>query len=357
MTLLPSKKTVDVTLEDKPDWQEIAVEQPAGRVRGRRAEGEVGLRRARSTTTSASPTCSSSSPRRRPTTPRSRSSASTKIATWKKERVAAAKMFKTKLGQSLPIAAAVRRDATETRPTSDGREIADPAGDGDHIRCACRTRSRAPRSGWQRKARRGAARRPAISRAAKFATMTAVRVSVRDKRPIPDRRRVVHAEPGVLRRGPVRERAAAADHRSARLSRRAGARARSSRPDCPRSPTRSRRSRRSASATSDDLCLGAARRSVARRMPAWRRPCARCCWSAAGMVEGREGSFPAARPQLLVYGADGRLEVTSALGSAAALDWDRGADGPEAGARDRVGATPARDDARVEAVAGVVATK
>ena len=28
-----------------------------------------------------------------------------KVATWKKERVAAAKMFKTKLGQSLPIAA------------------------------------------------------------------------------------------------------------------------------------------------------------------------------------------------------------------------------------------------------------
>ena len=30
VTLLPSKKTVDVTLEDKSDWQEIAVEQPAG---------------------------------------------------------------------------------------------------------------------------------------------------------------------------------------------------------------------------------------------------------------------------------------------------------------------------------------
>ena len=35
-----------------------------------------------------------------------------------------------------------------------------------------------------------------------------------------------------------------------------------------------------------------------------RRACARSCWSQCGLVEGREGSFPLARFQLLVYGDD-----------------------------------------------------
>ena len=48
-----------------------------------------------------------------------------------------------------------------------------------------------------------------------------------------------------------------------------------------------------------------------------------------GMIEGREGSYPSARPQLLVYGADGRLEVVNDNVSAAAIDWEQGTDGPK----------------------------
>jgi hypothetical protein len=48
-----------------------------------------------------------------------------------------------------------------------------------------------------------------------------------------------------------------------------------------------------------------------------------------GMVEGREGAFPTARPQLLVYGADGRLEVVANVNNAATLDWKTGGDGPK----------------------------
>jgi hypothetical protein len=75
-----------------------------------------------------------------------------------------------------------------------------------------------------------------------------------------------------------------------------------------------------------------------------------------GLVEGREGSFPAARPQLLVFGADGRLELTVGTGSAAALDWERGQEGPKL-ARATVWRDSGWTRLDVEAVAGVVATK
>ncbi len=51
--------------------------------------------------------------------------------------------------------------------------------------------------------------------------------------------------------------------------------------------------------------------------------------ASCGMVEGREGSYPAAREQLLVYGDDGRLEVVADDVRAATLDWRTDADGPK----------------------------
>ena len=73
------------------------------------------------------------------------------------------------------------------------------------------------------------------------------------------------------------------------------------------------------------------------------------------MVESREGSFAVARPQLLVYGADSRLEVVVDGENAAILDWDRAADGPKL-ARASVWKSEAGSDLEVEA-ATAVATK
>jgi hypothetical protein len=104
VTLLPSKKTVDVTLEDKSDWQEITVEQPAGafeavelKVKSVYAGKKYDDLCISDVQMFATATSSDN--------PAFEKQRFDKIATWKKERVAAAKMFKTKLGQSLPIAA------------------------------------------------------------------------------------------------------------------------------------------------------------------------------------------------------------------------------------------------------------
>jgi hypothetical protein len=47
------------------------------------------------------------------------------------------------------------------------------------------------------------------------------------------------------------------------------------------------------------------------------------------MVQGREGTFPASKFQLLVYVADGRLDVVADFGQAATFEWRSGADGPK----------------------------
>ena len=47
------------------------------------------------------------------------------------------------------------------------------------------------------------------------------------------------------------------------------------------------------------------------------------------MVEGREGPYPTAQAQLLVYGTDGHLEVVADGHRAAALDWKSESDGPK----------------------------
>ena len=56
---------------------------------------------------------------------------------------------------------------------------------------------------------------------------------------------------------------------------------------------------------------------------------------ACGAVEGREGSYPMAPPELLVYGGDGLLEVVASRINVAALEWTRDAAGPKL-ARGRV---------------------
>ena len=75
-----------------------------------------------------------------------------------------------------------------------------------------------------------------------------------------------------------------------------------------------------------------------------------------GMAEGREGSYPETVPQLLVYGADGRLEVVADMRRAAVLDWEKGSDGPKL-TRAAISGTSRSDDRDIEAATAVVATK
>src|SRR5580765_7652340 len=122
VTLLPSKKTVDVTLADKSDWQEIAVDQPTGAFEAVELKVKSVYPGKKYDDLCISDvqlfvTATSSD------NPAFEKQRLANIATWKKERVAAAKMFKTKLGQSLPIAAqyvATTRDTAED--ASCGRE-------------------------------------------------------------------------------------------------------------------------------------------------------------------------------------------------------------------------------------------
>jgi hypothetical protein len=71
-----------------------------------------------------------------------------------------------------------------------------------------------------------------------------------------------------------------------------------------------------------------------------------------GLVEGREGSYPAATPQLLVYGTDGRLEIVNGSAVAVAIDWDKGADGPKL-ARATVSSPFHGGDMQIEAATAV----
>jgi hypothetical protein len=73
-----------------------------------------------------------------------------------------------------------------------------------------------------------------------------------------------------------------------------------------------------------------------------------------GMVEGREGSFPSSWTQLLVYDDAGHLELIADRETAATLDWVGGGDNPKLAGATITGAS-SYGDARVEdltAVAG-----
>ena len=201
VVLLPSKKTVDVTLEDKSDWQEIAVEQPAGAFEAVELKVKSVYAGKKYDDLCISDvqlfvTATSSD------NPAFEKQRLENIATWKKERVAAAKMFKTKLGQSLPIAPQYVASAARGPPSADRRIDAVHGSATPPAACA---HGRARRAGRRRReSTRRRSRRP----------RELARTQVRDddrrpglrarQAPDPDRRRSVHAGPRLLRRGSVR---------------------------------------------------------------------------------------------------------------------------------------------------------
>ena len=346
VTLLPSKKTVDVTLEDKSDWQEIAVEQPAGAFEAveLKVKSVYAGKKYDDLCISDVQVFVTATSTDNPAFEKQRLD---KIATWKKERVAAAKMFKTKLGQTLPIAP--QYVVTPPRSAGGGARHDPPVEPADCC-CGCRqARARRP-------ARREGKHAPALATArelarTRFASMTAVRVSSRDKRPLPTVDGLCTPDlDGCSRGSAAPRRAPAPDDRrqlgyldadalalieQTGLPSFADAMALKP-PQC--QPARDRR--RSPGRLRDPR--GAPTRASRRVRALLLVHC--------GMVDGREGPYPATQPQLLVYGARrpagdrGRPAMTAAL-----LDWEQRRRGTEAGARRRCSA-PSRASRRVDAV-------
>src|SRR4029079_4617235 len=185
VTLLPSKNAIDVTLQDKFDWQEITVEQPAGAfeavelkvksVYAGKKYDDLCISDVQMFVTATSSD-----------NPAFEKQRLEKIATWKKERVAGAKMFKTKLGQSLPIAPQYVATPVDDAEKQMAALIKNPCKE-EHYDPICEMAhavALATKSAGTGKHGAALATAGDLARA-KFAGMTGVRVSVRDKRPLP----------------------------------------------------------------------------------------------------------------------------------------------------------------------------
>jgi hypothetical protein len=344
VTLLPSEKMVDVTLDDKSGWQEIVVEQPAGALEAveMKVKSVYPGKKYDDLCISDVQLFVTATSRDNPAFEKQRLE---KIATWKKERVAAAKMFKTKLGQSLPIAA--QYTASWTDLDARGRLVCEGV-DGNCYLSASLARAAAA-AGNEKHAAALATAAELVR--AKFASMTAVRVSVKDKRPFPtvdglcapdvggceaDRCEAALPLPITGQIGYLDTEALAMIEQTG-LPSYADALAHKP-PQCNRAePATFAWTLRDAASTSPDAGVARVRALLL----------VRC-----GIVEGREGSYVSSRSQLLVYGEDGRLEVVSGDGTAAVIDWDRGADGPKL-ARASVFASVPGSDRRIEATVAV----
>ena len=355
VTLLPSKKTVDVTLEDKADWQEIAVEQPAGafEVVELKVKSVYAGKKYDDLCISDVQLFVTATSSDNPAFEKQRLA---NIATWKTERVAAAKMFKTKLGQSLPIAPQYVATPDDDADEQMASLIDSPCKGNSYDPICEMSHALALATKGMRNEKHAAALATArdLTRG-KFATMTAVRVSVRDKRPIPTvdglcTPSLQFCEEDPCENAlpmPLTNQLGYLDREALALVEQTGlpafTDAIATKPaQCSRDKnTTFAWALRDASSTPD---AGVA------------APLRALLLVSCGLVEGREGSFPASRPQLLVYGADGRLELTVGTGSAAALDWNRGQDGPKL-ARATVWRDSGWTRLDVEAVAGVVANK
>ena len=321
VTLLPSKKTVDVTLADRSDWQEIALDQPAGALEAVELKVKSVYPGKKYDDLCVSDvqlyvTATSSD------NPAFEKQRLEKLTAGKKERVAAAKMFKTKLGQSLPIApqyVATPREGTELPPTNDC---------GSTHGCWIEyTLSRAAKADAAGKHAAAIATASELA-GADFGTMTPVRVSSRDKRPIPTVDGLCTPQLDSCQEDPCESalplplvsQIGYLDAEALALVEQTGLPSFADTvalkpPQCHREqPTTFAWALRDAAATAPDGGVA---------------PLRALLLVVCGLADGREGPYPSSRTQLLVYGAGGRLEVVAEDNHAALIDWDRGAAGPK----------------------------
>jgi hypothetical protein len=102
LKLLPSGKTVKATLTDKQGWQEVAIDQPAGELRGVELDVDSVYEGSKyaDLVISDVQVFATSTTRDNPTFEKSKR---TSLLDWRKARMAAAKLFKAGRGDALPL--------------------------------------------------------------------------------------------------------------------------------------------------------------------------------------------------------------------------------------------------------------
>jgi hypothetical protein len=330
VVLLPSKKTVDVELTDTSGWQELAIEQAAGpfdalelRVRsvyaGKKYD-DLCLSDLQVFVTATTPD-----------NPAFEKARLQKLVEWKKGRLDAAKLFQTQVGQTMPVSP--QYVAAERPPTDD---TGGGAGGVDlHCKDAlCYVDQEVAQALVETKGAPPPALKTAHALAAgQYGGLTPVRISTRDKRPLPQidgtclpTLDTCNEDPCVDR-FPLPAQLGYLDTKTLVTTEQKGLPSAADvvalkPPQCKRAE-RTTFAYVSRDAAAADGTPGAVRAALL---------------VTCGLVEGREGMYPVAMPQLLVYGADGLLEVVATASSAAVLDWKSGDAGPKlAGARVNAG--------------------
>jgi hypothetical protein len=326
VVLLPSKKTIDVELTDRFGWQEIAVDQPAGpldavelhvkAVYPGKKYDDLCLSDVQLYVTATSSD-----------NPAYEKQHFEKIVTWKEERAAAAALFKTAMGKTLPLA--------PQDTVTNGRRTAEPdraGGKGCNRKVGCWMESslklaRATDVLGSHVSRLETATMLAHT---EFAAMTPVRISVQDKRPIPRVDGLCRPSLAACEEDPC-EQAVPVPMTGQTGYLRADALALIEQTGLPSvaevGDLKPAQCRTEAGGTFSWALRDNASDAGTPRVRA-------VLLSECGLVEGREGSYPTARFQLLVYGESGQLEVISDADKAAVLEWDQSSHGPKlAGAR------------------------
>lgn len=317
VVLLPSKTSVDAELKDASGWQELSVDQPEGpleaielRVRsvyaGKKYDDLV-LSDVQVFVTATSPE-----------NPAFEKQRLQKIADWKKERLEAAKLFATKLGEALPVAAQyVGHARDDARDDGDYRARCDDA--------ACVIGEQLARAGAAAPKGKAAGLDLAQKLArAKFTGMTAVKISTRDKRPVPRVDGVCSPRLGECIEDPCYEQLPLPPQlgylnaETLVTTEQAGLPTLAEVLDLKPAQCRRREATTFAWVARDAAKADGAPGAIRAVLLA---PC--------GLVDGREGAYPAAAPQLLVYGADGWLDTSATSGHAVTYGWDRDAAGPK----------------------------
>jgi hypothetical protein len=323
VVLLPSKQTVDVDLTDTFGWQDVAVDQPAGgldaielhvkAVYPGKKYDDLCLSDVQLYVTATTPD-----------NPAYEKQHFAKIVTWKQERAAAAALFKSEVGKTLPIAAqysvSVRPavgHAKEMLKLSKECRGSDACWIEANLKAAAEADLQASHHGALEMARALAGKQ--------FAAMTPVRVSAQDRRPIPRVDGICTPTLDSCEADPCWE--------SVPLP----------------------LSNQTGFLRSDDLALveqtglpSFAEAAAFKPAQCHTRDGATFAWAVrdtvvdgtigplralllfrCGLVEGREGSYTAGRPQLLVYGQGRQLELTAGTEDVALLEWTLGPDGPK----------------------------
>jgi len=318
VTLLPSKVTATRTLVDQQGWQELLVDQPRGALEAieLRVDDVVPGDKYEDTCISDVQLFVTAATPDNPSLERARFQ---RLQSWKRERVEAARLFKSATGKAMPI-------GPQYSTRDDGDAVKRPKGCDDAL---CLAKAALAALGSDAQGRALAPRAAAVAKAIGpgLAGWRPVQVALKDKRPLPRVDGVCStdlyacnegfpcgdgvtlpldgelgwlstAQLGVfdLKESPKVEEIISVKH-----------------PKC--------RGRDGATQWAWALSSGAgdARASVDALVVA------RC-----GAVESRDGYSPASQLQVLVYGAGGRLEAVATSIQASAIGWkDRaGAEGP-----------------------------